>query len=285
LGNTINGIHSFPAGFAVKINATADTGYQFSYWTGASGSASTTIIMDGSKTIGANFTEIPAVEGVKYVWKGAKGTSNGSSWINAYIDLNTALKQVTSGGTEIWVARGEYFRESGPTSYFSPSVGIKLYGGCSGYEKSISERNARLFNENTTILNGAAMDALVYINAVGVLLDGFVLTNAQYGAYVDGSGNAVIENCVLRNFSESAAYFSGACESPIIRKSVFHTNKKASGTDYTTGKAIHIGETVTNALIENCIIVNNDGPAISDDRNITTNLTTIKNCTVVYNAN
>ena len=60
---TVTGAGPFASGTVVSVSATPASGWQFVNWTGDavanSSSASTTIIMNGNKTITANFTQIP----------------------------------------------------------------------------------------------------------------------------------------------------------------------------------------------------------------------------------
>jgi hypothetical protein len=56
------GNHTYAQGTVVNISANAAGGWQFASWSGDvanPGSASTTVTMDGNKTVTANFTEIP----------------------------------------------------------------------------------------------------------------------------------------------------------------------------------------------------------------------------------
>ena len=81
-----------------------------------------------------------------YVDSSATGLNNGSSWTDAYTDLQSALGAVVSGDT-IWVARGTYF--PGPsgtrTATFSMVSGVPLFGGFSGVtgaqETQLNQRN------------------------------------------------------------------------------------------------------------------------------------------------
>jgi hypothetical protein len=54
------GAHAYACGTIVDISAVADTGWQFVYWSGDvadPGASSTTVTMDGNKTVTANFSE------------------------------------------------------------------------------------------------------------------------------------------------------------------------------------------------------------------------------------
>ena len=80
------------------------------------------------------------------------GSNNGTSWSDAYTNLNTALTKSTG---EFWIAEG---------TYITPvSVGIQinntneLYGGFHGTESSRTERNWTTY---PTILDGGSKRVL-----------------------------------------------------------------------------------------------------------------------------
>jgi len=58
------------------------------------------------------------------------GSNNGSSWANAYTDLQSALASATSGD-DIWVAQGTYVPITGidQTITFNLPIGVDIYGG------------------------------------------------------------------------------------------------------------------------------------------------------------
>lgn len=85
-----------------------------------------------------------------YVKHDAAGTNDGSSWDNAYTDLQSALTTTASG--EIWIAAGTYSPEYVDTnSTFRIGSPISLFGGFAGDEISIDDRD--IF-ANVTILSG-----------------------------------------------------------------------------------------------------------------------------------
>ncbi len=79
---------------------------------------------------------------VIYVKADATGADDGSSWENAFTDLQDALSLVEEDG-EIWVAEGVY-RPAGPDgsreASFVLEKDLKLYGGFAGTESSLEER-------------------------------------------------------------------------------------------------------------------------------------------------
>ena len=161
---------------------------------------------------------------VIYVKWNARGRSDGTSWTNAYRNLQNALEAATAGKT-IWVAAGTYK----PTSTLDRRIsfrmknGVSMYGGFSGSETTLGARNIKL---NPVILDGNIGNLrdtiddsynIVYVEAVDsfTVLDGFVIQNANAdmttsqimlgsaggGIYIDGSPggtNVVIKNCLIR---------------------------------------------------------------------------------------
>jgi len=119
-------------------------------------------------------------DSIIYVAEGATGAHDGSSWADAYTDLQTALAQ-SKAGDQIWVAKGTYYPSLTDVSVsFSLVDGTDLYGGFAGTETSIDQRD---LEANTTILSGEIGDPLdVSDNINNILLatngtiDGFTIT-------------------------------------------------------------------------------------------------------------
>lgn len=89
---------------------------------------------------------------VLYVKWDANGANNGTSWTDAYTDLQSALAAATIGD-EIWVAAGTYMPTSNTdrTISFTLKDGVKIYGGFVGTETGLNQRD---FSNNITILSG-----------------------------------------------------------------------------------------------------------------------------------
>ena len=84
---------------------------------------------------------------VKYVKADATGANNGTSWANAYTNLQPAIDSAVSGD-QVWVAAGTYKPSSWPNGgagernkHFSLKNGVSLYGGFSGIESNLAARN------------------------------------------------------------------------------------------------------------------------------------------------
>ena len=103
------------------------------------------------------FTTIISVAGTIYVKHDATGTGDGSSWTNAYTDLQPAIDAAVAGD-EVWVAAGTYKPTSWPNGgssdrerHFSLKNGVAVYGGFAGTETLLAERDIAA---NETICSG-----------------------------------------------------------------------------------------------------------------------------------
>ncbi|MGE5463637.1 MAG: hypothetical protein ACM3PS_09790, partial [Syntrophothermus sp.] len=118
-----------------------------------------------------------------YVNANAAGMNNGTSWTNAYTGLQSALTAAISGD-EIWVAAGTYTPGTAKSATFQLKSGVALYGGFTGNETTIDQRDPK---DNVTILSGeigapSNMGDNIYhvVTASGTnetaVLDGFTIT-------------------------------------------------------------------------------------------------------------
>jgi hypothetical protein len=93
---------------------------------------------------------------VIFVNYAAHGKNNGSSWMDAFTEFQSAL-DLAQSSDEIWIAGGTYWPSLPPnaadprSATFDLIDGVKLYGGFAGDENSLDERK---WMENPTILSG-----------------------------------------------------------------------------------------------------------------------------------
>ncbi|MVO09840.1 T9SS type A sorting domain-containing protein [Flavobacterium sp. TP390] len=86
-----------------------------------------------------------------YVNANATGNNDGTSWANAYTNLQTAIDN-NFYKDDIWVAAGIYTPTSGGrNSTFLISDRMNMYGGFNGTESTLEQRD---FRANVTVLNG-----------------------------------------------------------------------------------------------------------------------------------
>ena len=156
------------------------------------------------------------------------GNNNGTSWADAYTDLQMALSSATSSD-EIWVAKGVYKPTTGTNSEatFQLKNGVALYGGFIGNEINRDTRNwdtnktvlsGDIDNNDTTDTDGIITDVNnisgnnVYTVVTGsgtdntAILDGFFITgglangsgiNGYVGGMLNISGSPVLTNVTL----------------------------------------------------------------------------------------
>ena len=82
----------------------------------------------------------------------ATGVNDGTSWADAYTDLQDAINQILPAGQQVWVAAGIYkptsgsdLDNSGATTsrewYFQLRQGLAVYGGFDGTETERTQRD------------------------------------------------------------------------------------------------------------------------------------------------
>lgn len=207
-----------------------------------------------------------------YVDAYATGASNGASWEDAFSDLQSALFAAQPGDC-IWVALGNYK----PTDTYNREIsfnlksGVKLYGGFSGVESELEQRNWERFK---TILSGniGLSDdnsdnsyTILHIEAADLetVVDGFTFTGGMADSYDPYVSKYAKEKC------GGAIYISAkGSVYPAIRNCAFENNyaREFGGAVY-----LFIGEGMEEVLpFENCWFSNNrsDGsPAVGKEVN------------------
>ena len=123
----------------------------------------------------------------------ASGTKNGTSWQNAFPDLQNAIGKAKAGD-EIWIAKGTYFPTDGNDRNvsFTLKENLALYGGFNGTETKLAQRN---WEQHETILSGNIGDKStntdnsmhVVVSANGAVLDGFIVED---GYSMGGKGQS-----------------------------------------------------------------------------------------------
>lgn len=126
------------------------------------------------------------------------GNNDGTSWVNAFADLQDAL--ALGVGNEIWVADGTYHPTSGSdrTVTFNIPASVSMYGGFAGTETSRTERDPKT---NIAVLSGDLGTLgdrvdnsyhVVKVAAAGVIIDGVQIKDGfANGADPDDLGGGI----------------------------------------------------------------------------------------------
>ena len=125
------------------------------------------------------------------------GADNGSSWANAFIDLQDGIDLAVSG-IEVWVAEGTYVPGPSASDYFSTKNGIRVYGGFASGETVRQERD---WNVHPTILSGEIGGAgetdncfhvvIAEVSNPTAMLNGVTITRGYAGPGSIGQGGGV----------------------------------------------------------------------------------------------
>jgi len=189
---------------------------------------------------------------VIYVDCDATGANDGTSWPDAYTDLQDALDEPPASGDEIRVAEGTYppSKEDSPgvplSKTFKLIDGVDIIGGYAGCgEPDPNERDVAVYE---TVLDGGGEGIRVvyaYMLNNAPVLDGFIMTSGAYGVWCTATDLA-ITNCIVRENSDDGIY-SVSGSDPVIESCVIENN---------SGRGIWFNG-ISNSTIENCVIRNN----------------------------
>ena len=171
---------------------------------------------------------------VIYVDADATGNEDGTSWANAYEELDEALDEAASG-TQIWVAEGTYTPtdDADREASFELKRGVVVLGGFTGTETSADQRTPDP-DEGGTVLSGdigAAGDdgdnSYHVVTAIGVdqtaVLDGFLVTGGNADGAVPNERGGGLTNW---DGGTSGADTEGY---PTLRNVVFEGNAASFG--------------------------------------------------------
>ncbi len=189
-----------------------------------------------------------------YVDSAAAGLDNGTSWANAYNDLQDAL-ETAQPNTQIWVAKGSYWptknwldvlqdwRSNKKTFKMRP--GVRVLGGFNGTETQINQRDWR---KNKTRLTAIDPDPTMQTAACVVFFDDLDQTSQLDGFWIT-DGHTYSGDWLL--FGAGITIKKG---SPILGNLIIKNNTSDNGDDRSSG-GISVHE--SSPYIYNCEITNN----------------------------
>lgn len=220
---------------------------------------------------------------VLYVQAGAEG--QGTSWEDPTGNLQDALL-LAQAGDQVWVAEGTYTPTSNDdrTISFIIPDGVELYGGFSGSEGTLEERDIKSY---PTILSGEIGDAAslednsyTIVLTIGVsdatIVDGFTISHGRADGFGEGGDIA----------SSGAGWFNDAStnpSSPTIKNCIFSNNYAREG----AGIYNHAEDGESRSLIASCTFISNhadfDGGAIYNNGAYGVCSPRISNCVFIKN--
>lgn len=174
---------------------------------------------------------------ILYVDPDAHGQNNGSSWADAFTEIQSALGAAASsaGTDQLWIRKGKYaVQDKG----LRLPPGVQLFGGFSGGEKYFDQRNPK---KNLTLLNGlsTARHIMVANSAGRVVIDGLVIVGGE------ATGNLDMDSADENNEVRGAGILSIDTELAVCN-SAFENNsaKKFGGAIYQQGGLLRIYKSI-----------------------------------------
>lgn len=216
-----------------------------------------------------------------YVNEFTEGPENGTSWKNAFMDLQPAL-DAAAPGTQIWVAYGTYkptsvhglveeedfydVEEFNRYKHFRMKNGVEIYGGFAGTETELSQRDIEAQEIILSCDLGEADEQNdncfhIFYHPAGLdldetaVLDGFSMMggaaddSAPHDAgsvmYNDGSSPVIRNGWIYWNYSFKGAVFYNKDSSMKVTKTKFVNNEapySKGGVFYNENSDIEISE-------------------------------------------
>jgi hypothetical protein len=253
---------TFDTGTNVTLTPVANVGSEFLNFTGDSDCQKDEMVLTSDITCTANFQLVTGIGSANcpeatLVYVNPNATEgSGCSWDSPFTDLQSVLIAIAEGSlpnvTEIWLHAGTYKPTTGENrqATFKLINGVSIYGGFSGYETDLNQRNS---SEHQTILSGDIgivgnnNDNSIHVvtgrftNATAQLHDVTILGgNADEsdvcpeacggGIYID-NGSPSLEHLFVQG--NSAIYggglYSGNGSSPLVKESMINNNSAQYG--------------------------------------------------------
>ncbi len=155
---------------------------------------------------------------------------DGRSWKTALRSLQDGLAAAAKGD-EIWVAAGTYYPDAADAAKsFVLKGDVALYGGFSGTETSLDQRD---FRKNLTVLSGnigkgdkTKNSRTIVVGADQAILDGFTISDAYA---TDTARMHLVPADILRGDMVAGGGMRNFMTSPIVRNIIFKNNYSPKG--------------------------------------------------------
>ncbi len=221
-----------------------------------------------------------------YVNDDATGNNDGSSWQDAFTDLQSALN-VAVYGDEIWVAEGTYIPTVDPNGDPNPvwlryrtfflRSGIKLYGGFAGTETSIEERNIAA---HPAVLSGG--NAPMYDDDVNTGNDFHVMVAIDDDSNTEVNGFTFTHGNTNNPLSYSESLFVGSIDLQYynVGSDILNINADPIITNctFTVNTGSCLSSVDAAPAISNCVFSNNMYGAIGASGSNLDKTITVNNC-------
>lgn len=182
----------------------------------------------------------------RYVSKQAPQGGDGSSWENAFSSIMDAIDQ-SWDGDEIWVAEGTY------NEAVYMEVAVAMYGGFSGVESGLSERNWR---EHPTIIDAKGLGTQAVETGNGSLLDGFTITGSTSSGINCDDQSVRIKNCTIIGNSNSKFTYAGGVNCKSASLEIINSTITNNVTiNILGGGGIHCDS--SEISLTNCVLIGN----------------------------
>jgi len=189
-----------------------------------------------------------------YVNQAAIGGDTGCNWLNAAINLQTALQKIGTiypSVKEVWIAKGTYYpsTDGNRNASFQLLNGVSIYGGFAGSETELKQRNSAtnptIFSgdigkqkdnsdNSYNVVNGSNTNATALLKGVTIEAgnaNGDTCPQACGGGVYNNNGSPTLKHIFVRN--NAAVYggglYNGNNSQPLVKESMIDNNSATDG--------------------------------------------------------